>query len=247
MRDRYKIGGCLFLIIAAFAAITVKVWPSFSGRIDQSYHFEPFDTLYLADLDDTEIILGGDYSVNLQGSPKAVKSLDIQFKNNSLNIFHKKNWLNYFELYKSPVKIRITLPVLKECVVTGSGFVSIEGHVRNALTVILNGSGKINMSGEIRDNLTAILNGSGTISFSDVHADRLLSDIMGSGQVSFAGDAQSATLRLMGSGKMDMSRLQSQAVNLSLMGSGDIEVASDANMGRWKISKMGSGNIIRQR
>ncbi|MCA1955724.1 DUF2807 domain-containing protein [Zymomonas sp.] len=247
MRDRYKIGCCLFFIIAAFAVITVKVWPSFSGRIDQSYHFQPFDTLYLAGIDDAEIILGDDYSVNLQVAPKAVKSLDIEFKNNSLNILYKKNWLNYLDFHKSPVKIRITLPVLKEFVSSGTGFVSIEGKVRNPLTVILNGSGKINISSDVRDNLTAILNGSGAISFSDIHADKVVSDIMGSGQITFAGDSRSATLRLMGSGKMDISKFQSQIVNLSLMGSGDIDVKPDADMSRWKISKMGSGNIRQQK
>ncbi|WP_260432172.1 DUF2807 domain-containing protein [Zymomonas mobilis] len=231
------------MLIVAIPVAFKKIRPFFSSEIGQSYRFQPFNNISLAGVEDAEIIVGGDYAVNVQGSSQAVKSLDMQFQNNSLHILHKKKVLDFFSHYTKPAKIRIILPTLKTIVSSGSSTVSVKGDVKNDLTVVLSGSGNIVISGKIQENTMAVLKGSGQIFLSDIDADKVVSNVFGSGDIKLAGESHSYTGLLMGSGKIDISQLQSKEGHLSLMGSGDIEVNPAVDMSAWKISKTGSGTI----
>ena len=125
------------------------------------------------------------------------------------------------------VLVEITMPVLKQLEVDGSGDVEIKSMKTEALEIELDGSGDIEFDGEIGD-LEITVSGSGDITAYDLTAEEVRITIRGSGDIELQGTAQTMDCAVHGSGSIKARRLLADRVDVRVHGSGDISVYAES-------------------
>jgi hypothetical protein len=120
---------------------------------------------------------------------------------------------------KTPLRVEISVPELKDVEIDGSGDVTVEGAKGDA-GLSIDGSGDIRWTGE---------------------AGELRVDIEGSGGVTLAGSAAQLTIEVSGSGDVDASKLKARDAVVEVEGSGDVAVHVDGGKLRAEVS--GSGDV----
>ncbi|MFQ1744958.1 head GIN domain-containing protein [Aeromonas veronii] len=120
-----------------------------------------------------------------------------------------------------PLELTITLPVLNELALAGTG----------------NG----NLSGFKGDELVLSVAGTGDIVASQLELKRLEGNIAGTGSLELgSGSAQAIELNIAGSGDVLGSEMRGNEVEVNIAGSGDVAVRAQETL---KVGIAGSGNI----
>ncbi|HHQ4554676.1 TPA: head GIN domain-containing protein [Aeromonas veronii] len=120
-----------------------------------------------------------------------------------------------------PLELTITLPVLNELALAGTG----------------NGD----LSGFKGDSLVLSVAGTGDIVASQLELKRLEGNIAGTGSLELgSGSAQAIELNIAGSGDVLGSEMRGKEVEVNIAGSGDVEVRAQETL---KVGIAGSGNI----
>lgn len=168
---------------------------------------------------DNVVVTQGDFAVQVEGDPGAIKKLEIGVDGDELKIGRKRR-LGVSWGSDKGATIRVSLPALAAVSLTGSGDVSVDRAAGDALELSLTGSGDLSVAA--------------------VAVKRLEADLTGSGGISVAGSAGVGKLSATGSGDFKGEGLKLGAGDVSLLGSGDIGFASD---GAVDISILGSGDV----
>lgn len=120
---------------------------------------------------------------------------------------------------KTPLRVEVSVPELKELEIDGSGDVTVEG-AKGDSSLSIDGSGDIRWMGE---------------------AGALRVEIEGSGGVTLAGSATQLTVEVSGSGDVDAKELKARDAVVEVEGSGDVAVQMDGGKLRAEVS--GSGDV----
>lgn len=120
---------------------------------------------------------------------------------------------------KTPLRVEVSIPELKDLEIDGSGDVTVEG-AKGDSNLSIDGSGDIRWTGE---------------------AGELHVDIEGSGGVTLAGSAAQLTIEVSGSGDVDAKELKARDAVVEVEGSGDVAVHVTGGKLRAEVS--GSGDV----
>lgn len=133
----------------------------------------------------------------------------------------------------------ITLPVLHEVSITGSGEVRSDNlFVENDVEFNISGSGEIDMAIEA-DDLDLTISGSGKIKL-EGFADEIDANISGSGDIrAFNLPVRVCDINIAGSGDAEVT--VNEVLDVNIAGSGDVYFKGDPLL---DISITGSGNVI---
>jgi len=203
-----------------------------------------------------DIILkhGSVQEVKVVADEGLVKKVRTEVNGNTLTVSNPGQFWNVKVL-----RVYITLPVVKEIKLTGSGDFETEGTFPcNDLVFNVRGSGDIqlnlnavNLKGSISGSgdaeingvtgiLDITLSGSGDIEAKGLRLSKLLLQVSGSGDAELEGVAENVTIGHFSSGDISLSRLKAQNGDIEQRGSGDcsIFVTDELN-----ISNSGSGDV----
>lgn len=221
--------------LATLALLTAAT-PAFAD--DMSFPVGSFDRLSLGGSPDVVVTTGKAVSVRATGEQKILDRLDIRVESGVLKIGYKKgnwswNWGN-----TTPVRIAVTVPMLRG--------------------VDLGGSGSIVVDRVKVPSFGASVGGSGTIRVASLDAERASFQVGGSGSINAAGRCGDTDATVGGSGSLRLSALKCATLTASIGGSGDIAFASrtakvsvagsgDARIAggaKCSVSKVGSGSVV---
>lgn len=183
---------------------------------------------------------GGRPSVSAKGPQNVLDHLVVEVDGNELEIRPEKSkgWNRVRWSGSDKVTLEITVPMIDEATIAGSGAVKID-----------------KLSGNRFEGSVA---GSGDLDLGAVDVGALEISLAGSGNFRGAGKARSAEYSIAGSGDVDAGGLTSETLEVSIagsggvranatksgsvtiMGSGDVTVTGGA---KCDVEKMGSGNV----
>jgi Putative auto-transporter adhesin, head GIN domain len=204
-----------------------------SPKTTQTYALSGFESVALKGSDDVRVLTGATFAVSASGRQKVLDDLDIRVENGVLIVSRKdrNGWHIGWNDDEQGAVVTVTLPLLREASLMGSGDLSVDSTAE--------------------DKFAASLAGSGDLSIANARAADTTLSIAGSGDLRAKGKATNVSLSLAGSGDMDASALESQTLSVSLAGSGDIKAhtsgkASGSIVGTQdcSISKTGSGDVV---
>ncbi len=184
-----------------------------------------------------EVILtqGSPQKIVMEGQKNVLDNIKRDVRNGVWKIGQEKNMRQV-----KKVTIHITMSVLEDIAVSGSGKVRTEGTFRNVgdLKTAVSGSGKLTLSVEAR-NIKSAISGSGSIELSG-SAHRLDAAVSGSGKI-LALDVLSEECKVAISGSGNARVHCTQAIDSTIAGSGNVRYKG--NPDKVKATVAGSGNI----
>jgi Putative auto-transporter adhesin, head GIN domain len=231
-------------LLAACGAADAKKADGDSGpQATRSYAERDFTGVVLASSDDVRVVQGNAFSVVATGSEKVLETLKITVEDGKLRIGRKRdgNWKIFSTNWNDKsAKIVVTLPVLNDAVLAGSGDMQIDTTATDRFKATLAGSGDLDVATVKAAAVELTLAGSGNLRAGNAAAASLEATIAGSGDLQVSGTAQKAELNVAGSGDIDASGLTATFADASIAGSGNISVRAT---GKAEGSIVGSGDI----
>ncbi|MEY3052730.1 MAG: hypothetical protein RLY31_2515 [Bacteroidota bacterium] len=156
----------------------------------------------------TEVMLmqGDAPSVRIEAQQNIIDNINRQVKNGLWDIKFRRSTRGF-----APIRVWVTLPVLEEARLSGSGNIRSEGtfKISNPLRLSVTGSGDMDLT---------------------VEANRLEAGISGSGSIRLAGSARDAELQITGSGDMHMRSMALKGCLVEIVGSGDAAVWAEESL-----------------
>ena len=179
----------------------------------------------------TKLVIAGPYQVTVQqgptaavaakGSESALEAVVVEVKDGELAIHPtNRHFWNWGWRHFGKVDVTVTVPVLEEATIAGSGNITVAGLAVPSFKGAVAGSGNLNLSG--------------------VDAQSIDLAIAGSGDIRAAGKAKDVSLTIAGSGDIDTAKLITETAKVSIVGSGDIKANAT---GTADLDIMGSGDI----
>ena len=164
------------------------------------------------------LVAGEPRGILIKGQENLLPYLELTERDDKLEIEVKEGYrLDPTE----PLELTITLPVLNELALAGTG----------------NGD----LSGFKGDELVLSVAGTGDIVASQLELKRLEGNIAGTGSLELgSGSAQAIELNIAGAGDVLGSEMRGNEVEVNIAGSGDVEVRAQQTL---KIGIAGTGNI----
>lgn len=199
----------------------------------RSYAASGFDEVTLASGDNIVIRHGAAFSVVASGPAATLDQLVIRLRGEELSVRRQRGTDNL-----PAATITVTMPLLKELTLAGSGNATADKVDGNRAEVTLAGSGQARIATVAARNFSATLAGSGSLAAAG-RADRVDVNIVGSG--SFAAPmltAARADINVAGSGDVSMAVTGPAAI--AMVGSGDVTLTGGA---RCTTSNVGSGAV----
>ncbi|MCF8473148.1 MAG: DUF2807 domain-containing protein [Emcibacter sp.] len=204
---------------------------------EQHYPIGDYEKISVDIPADLNIIVGQDYSLNIEADEKDIENLRLYVKGQTLVLEYKKGYSNGWQRHTP--KITMSLPLLRKITLNSSAMAKIESILGNSFKAVINGSGTIDISGE-SEALQIEINGSGTLrsaSFqtkeSDVHID-------GSGLVVLKGDCDKLSIDINGSGEFSGKNFICHTADVDISGSSNIEVYASDTL---EVDVSGSGDV----
>jgi len=199
------------------AAVLATAVPALAD--ERNFPVSDFHGLALAGSPDVTLTTGRAASVHAVGAAAALDRLEIRVENGTLKIGNKRG-LDWSWRDQGPVRIAVTVPMIRSIDVTGSGNVKAD--------VI-----------KVKD-FTGAISGSGNIDIVALDADMVSLAIAGSGDISATGRCGAGTAKIAGSGDMKLDGLKCATLSASIAGSGNIRVVATQTA---NLSMIGSGDI----
>lgn len=205
-------------LLAATAAMLTS--PAFAA--EESWMVENFEAISVGGSHDVVVTTGESQRVVAIGDRDALDRLSVKVEGRTLKIGTRSSggdWLPWSGGNRS-VDIRVTVPVLTEARLGGSGDMAISM-----------------MKGE---TVKLSLAGSGDMSVGRIDAESAQLSIAGGGDMVVNGVCRTADYRISGSGTIDGSRLACRSLDASVAGSGDVAASASESA---KVSVAGSGDV----
>ncbi|MGB3723922.1 MAG: head GIN domain-containing protein [Pacificimonas sp.] len=193
-----------------------------ASAADKSWMIENFESISVGGSHDVIVTTGKSQRVVATGDQDALDQLDVEVRGRTLKIETRSDgsgWLPWSS-GNGRVRIEVTVPVLTEARLGGSGDMAISM-----------------MKGE---DITLSLSGAGDMSVGRIEAENVKLSIAGSGDMVVNGICRTATYKIAGSGMLDASRLDCKSLDASVAGSGDIAASATEAA---KVSVAGSGDV----
>ncbi len=219
--------------LIAAAALLTAAGPALAA--DRAFAVGDFHGLALSGSPDVTITTGRAASVHATGEAAALDRLEIGVEDGVLKIGNKRG-LDWSWRDHGPVRIAVTVPMLRSISVTGSGDVKADRIKVADFAAAVAGSGDITVGSLDTDAMRLALSGSGTIAATGRCGSGTVK-IAGSGDMKLDG-LKCATLSANMTGSGDIRAFATQTANLSIMGSGEIFLTGGA---RCTVSSAGSG------
>lgn len=181
-----------------------------------------FDALSVASSDEVEVVTGGNvWRVEAVGSAEAIARIRVEREDNTVLIASEgsSGW-SWRSGGSDDVQIRVFVPMLKGCSVSGSSDVRIN-----------------RVEGE---SFSGAISGSGDLRIADIDVNLLAASIAGSGEMSGRGRCNQLKVAVAGSGEARLEDVKCNAVKVSVMGSGAVSARTD---GPAHVSALGSGAV----
>lgn len=199
------------------AATLLAAAPAFAT--DRGFPVGDFHGLALAGSPDVTVTTGHASSVRASGSPEALDRLEIGVEGGVLKIGTKRG-LDWSWRDHGRVTIAVTVPMLREVDIAGSGDVVVDRV-------------------KVRD-FAANIAGSGSLHLPALDTDHAAFDVAGSGTVTAAGRCGSGSASIKGSGDLKLAALKCATLSASVAGSGSLDAYATQTA---TLATMGSGNI----
>ncbi len=205
------------LLIAALMMLA----PAPVMAADRGYSVTDFDRIQVEGPFVITVETGKAPSARAQGSPTAIDQLDVRVTNRTLRIrVNRQNWGGWKGAAPQAAKVRITVPMLRSAVLSGSGALLVS---------------------RMRAEVVTLSNvGSGTMSIGTVETDKLDARVTGSANMVVAGKAANATLSGAGSGSLDAKALAVSDLTLFWAGAGSVTATAKRAA---KVDATGSGDV----
>lgn len=203
--------------LLAFVALVAS--PALAA--DRGLTLTDFDRVRIEGPYVVDIATGRSASGKLSGTPQALDRITVQVQDRTLVVRPNHNgWGGNPDSDGGPVRVRLTVPVLRTAWVNGSGVVTIKG-MRGA-------------------TLDLALQGSGSLEVSELQGDRMTLALSGAGNARVAGKVSQLTVTTRGSGTLDAAALMTQDIRIATEGSGDVKTAASRSA---KVMSIGTGNV----
>lgn len=234
---------------------------TFAANITKEYPIESFTKIGLYISTDVEISsTKGAANVKAVGPQELIDRLDIKVVNNQLIIKSKGELRTRRDYY---VKIYVSMPIVKELSIYGSGDIKVANNVRwtsdaalsingsgdieiaavqnKMLSITTKGSGDIKINTIINQHTDIDIKGSGDIAVKSIDTNQLNASIKGSGDIELkSGKTQRAIYNTYGSGDIKAKLVMADYIEATTRGSGDISCYKAAKIIK---HRSGSGNI----
>lgn len=209
-----------------------------ASAAEQSFPVGGFDRIALGGSPNVTVTTGSGVSVRASGDQRAIDRLDIRVEGGVLRIGNKRggnwNWSNY-----GPVRIAVTVPMIRGVEIGGSGSVAVDRIKVPTFAGSIGGSGSMQIGALDTADASFSIAGSGNVEAAG-RCDTAKIDVAGSGRLRLAGlKCQTLSASIAGSGDIDATALRTASVSVN--GSGDARIAGGA---RCSVSKHGSGSVI---
>ena len=164
---------------------------------------------------------GNEYDVEVTGPSNVIDILETDVSGNRWEIEFNKNCVNDYDLI-----IDITIPILEEVVLSGSGNVWIDDfEANNQLRLTISGSGDIDVNGFTNlESFSGLISGSGNVTM-----------------YKMIPSVNNSNLQISGSGNIRTFHMNAQNTDILVSGSGNIETTTQSNL---EVRISGSGNVF---
>lgn len=219
MNKIYKSG-----LLAATALTFIGLGSSASAEtVTITPDLKDFTRVELRTAADVDITVGENYSVTITADDDVMEETEVIVKGERLLIKRKnEDEIRFFNWNtKGNMEVVITMPVIEEMEINGSGDTEIRGVDSEELELRINGSGNLNVRGKSK-SLDLSINGSGDIDMEQVDGGDVEASINGSGDIDIAGGTcQSIEIEINGSGNVEARDVECQDASVDVSGSGD--------------------------
>lgn len=210
------------LVATASAARSGDRGPGIAGERQGDttvYRVAGFDKLAIGGSALSDVRVGPEWSLRVDGTPDAVARLRVAVERGRLEIGPRDDDRRG-DAADGHVRIAVTMPRLAD--------------------VALGGSGRMTVDRVTGDRFAAALGGSGALSIGRLAVGDATVSIGGSGRVSAAGEARTLTVNLGGSGDLVAPELRAGSATVSAAGSGSVRAQVDGDA---RVSLVGSGSV----
>lgn len=173
--------------------------PPVEPRVTENRDIDEVTALVLKTSGDVSVTLGDEPTLTITARPSTMDLLTAEVNNGVLTLD-----VNGPHLWMGDVRYALTVPVISDITIDGSGDVLVDFTGADDITVAISGSGDVDGSG--------------------IDAASVSSSIRGSGNIELSGSADSHTVRIVGSGDVDGVDLETERAEVSITGSGDAAV-----------------------
>jgi hypothetical protein len=193
------------LAIALFATVTVAlagcvyIPVPMGPRVTDDRDIDDVTALVLKTDGDVVVTVGDTPALTITARPAAMGLLTSEVEDGVLTLS-----VNGPHLGLGDVDYALTVPMLSDITIDGSG------------DVIVDFTGA--------DDVSVVISGSGDVEGSNVDASTVITSIEGSGDIELTGRADEHTLEIDGSGNFDGQDFETERARVSISGSGDVEV-----------------------
>ena len=224
--------------IAAAAAVSVLAACAGAQAAERNFTVASFDSVEASGSQTVSVATGKAASVRAEGSAADLDKLDIRVDGGKLEIGTKSKWGAGWSS-SGPVRVFVTVPMVREVAVAGSGSVSVDRVKVPTFSAEVAGSGSARIAALDAQNANFSTAGSGSVEASGTCTDAK-AETAGSGAIRIGG-LKCATLKAETAGSGDIDAFASKSADISIMGSGTVHVAGGA---KCTTSTMGSGKAI---
>ena len=188
-----------------------------------------FDTVALAS-EGAATITQGDFAVFASAEDNVLPSLRAERDGNVLMLRRDVDVIDGIRA-ELPIEFHVSMPVLAEARVSGSGAMAIRGvAARSPLRLGAKGSGVVDVVGLEADHVSVEASGASAVTIAGMRAERLECTLSGSAHVSVAGSANALAAGVRGSGVFRGARLRVLQANAQVRGAGQAFLWAEENL-----------------
>ncbi len=174
-------------------------------KTSEVYPVSGFDSVDFSGFGTLEVEQGDEYGLELTGSTRELERVEVEVRGDTLHIRQKSRWTLWFwDAGGQRIDVRLTVPELRELVVSGAGEVDVEG---------LEG-----------DEFRFELSGAGEFSARDIDVRELSVTLSGASSAQLNGSADSQSVVISGAGDYDGRDLESDEVRVDISGASSATV-----------------------
>ena len=184
--------------------------------IEKSFDLKDFTSVSLGVSADMELTQGESFSVQYIGEENFLEYLEVEVKNNDLNIKIKRG---YWMKNQKPMKFKVTMPSVNSINLGGSGTITAMNSFKSKnIEINIGGSGDIFMKGEA-ESIDVNVGGSGTVKMYDMPTKKAEVNIGGSGDC-YMTVSDKLEVNVAGSG--DVHYKGNPSIEKNIVGSGEV-------------------------
>lgn len=207
--------------------------------VEETQSIDGFNQLYVGGSYRVTVTTGEDHGLSMSGPENKIADTEIEVEDGKLTIKQKDSW--DFGWNSEPVEVNITVPMLEEASLGGSGRIAINAIDAASFRSVLSGSGDINIDEMKADMAELRVTGSGDLEVARLTAGETKMGVTGSGAIEAAGTSDSIDAGVTGSGDIKAQGLTARTGEFSVTGSGDIRATvTETASGR----TTGSGDVV---